>query len=268
MGASRPPRSRHGASGATRRCACMPRRCCSPATSTRPLPCSPRRPRSPPPCPTPIRSLTARPSWPCWRWIVGAGRRRPSTFERALGAIDESRMHDYPTSVLAFAGAARLAVHRGDLERGRTPADAGDASPSVADVRAALSRRARPGATRQGVLGARRPDDAHATCCKRSTTSCTTAPRSAHSSTRSRSFAAPSPRAAMPERPARRRSPRRSCGCSRTCRPTTPSATSPQRLFVSRNTVNSQVSSIYRKLGVSSRDEAVQRATATGLLGG
>ena len=41
-----------------------------------------------------------------------------------------------------------------------------------------------------------------------------------------------------------------------------------QRLFVSRNTVNSQVSSIYRKLGVSSRDEAVQRATATGLLGG
>jgi LuxR family maltose regulon positive regulatory protein len=41
-----------------------------------------------------------------------------------------------------------------------------------------------------------------------------------------------------------------------------------QRLFVSRNTVNSQVSSIYRKLGVSSRDEAVRRATATGLLGG
>jgi LuxR family maltose regulon positive regulatory protein len=34
--------------------------------------------------------------------------------ERALGAIDEYRMHDYPTSVLAFAGAARLAVHRGD----------------------------------------------------------------------------------------------------------------------------------------------------------
>ena len=78
-GASRRPRSRHGASGATRRCACMARRCCSPATSTRPLPCSPRRPRSPPPCPTPIRSLTARPSWPCWRWIVGSGRRRPST---------------------------------------------------------------------------------------------------------------------------------------------------------------------------------------------
>jgi LuxR family maltose regulon positive regulatory protein len=39
------------------------------------------------------------------------------------------------------------------------------------------------------------------------------------------------------------------------------------RLFVSRNTVNSEVSSIYRKLSVSSRNEAVQRATTIGLLG-
>ena len=40
-----------------------------------------------------------------------------------------------------------------------------------------------------------------------------------------------------------------------------------ERLFVSRNTVSSQVSSIYRKLGVSSRHEAVEHATAMGLLG-
>ena len=40
-----------------------------------------------------------------------------------------------------------------------------------------------------------------------------------------------------------------------------------ERLFVSRNTVSSQVGSIYRKLGVSSRSEAVQHATAVGLLG-
>jgi LuxR family maltose regulon positive regulatory protein len=39
------------------------------------------------------------------------------------------------------------------------------------------------------------------------------------------------------------------------------------RLFVSRNTVSSEVSSIYRKLGVSSRHDAVQRATTIGLLG-
>jgi len=41
-----------------------------------------------------------------------------------------------------------------------------------------------------------------------------------------------------------------------------------QRLFVSRNTVSSQVTSIYRKLGVSSRREAVDHATAAGLLRG
>jgi LuxR family transcriptional regulator, maltose regulon positive regulatory protein len=40
-----------------------------------------------------------------------------------------------------------------------------------------------------------------------------------------------------------------------------------ERLFVSRNTVSSEVGSIYRKLGVSSRSDAVQRATTIGLLG-
>jgi LuxR family maltose regulon positive regulatory protein len=40
------------------------------------------------------------------------------------------------------------------------------------------------------------------------------------------------------------------------------------RLFVSRNTVSTEVGSIYRKLSVSSRSEAVARATALGLLGG
>ena len=39
------------------------------------------------------------------------------------------------------------------------------------------------------------------------------------------------------------------------------------RLGVTRNTINSQISSIYRKLGVSSRQEAVEAATARGLLG-
>lgn len=40
-----------------------------------------------------------------------------------------------------------------------------------------------------------------------------------------------------------------------------------ERLFVSPHTVKAEVKSIYRKLGVSSRDGAVQKATATGLLG-
>ncbi|WP_344737601.1 AAA family ATPase [Microbacterium awajiense] len=40
-----------------------------------------------------------------------------------------------------------------------------------------------------------------------------------------------------------------------------------ERLFVSRNTVSSEVSSIYRKLGVTSRGGAVDRATELGMLG-
>jgi LuxR family maltose regulon positive regulatory protein len=40
-----------------------------------------------------------------------------------------------------------------------------------------------------------------------------------------------------------------------------------ERLFVSRNTVSSEVASIYRKLGVSSRNDAVELATSIGLLG-
>ena len=40
-----------------------------------------------------------------------------------------------------------------------------------------------------------------------------------------------------------------------------------ERLFVSRNTVSSEVASIYRKLGVSSRNNAVLQATRIGLLG-
>jgi LuxR family maltose regulon positive regulatory protein len=38
------------------------------------------------------------------------------------------------------------------------------------------------------------------------------------------------------------------------------------RLFISRNTVKSQAVSIYRKLGVSSRSDAIERAVEVGLL--
>ena len=38
------------------------------------------------------------------------------------------------------------------------------------------------------------------------------------------------------------------------------------RLFISRNTVKTEAVSIYRKLGVSSRSEAIERAVEVGLL--
>ena len=39
-----------------------------------------------------------------------------------------------------------------------------------------------------------------------------------------------------------------------------------QRLYVSRNTTKTHAATVYRKLGVSSRDEAVELARAAGLL--
>ena len=39
-----------------------------------------------------------------------------------------------------------------------------------------------------------------------------------------------------------------------------------ERLFVSRNTIKTQAISIYRKLGVSSRSGAIERAAELGLL--
>ena len=41
-----------------------------------------------------------------------------------------------------------------------------------------------------------------------------------------------------------------------------------ERLFISVHTVKTEIKAIYRKLGVSSRDDAVQQATEIGLLGG
>ena len=41
-----------------------------------------------------------------------------------------------------------------------------------------------------------------------------------------------------------------------------------ERLFLSRTTIKTQAGSIYRKFGVSSRAEAIERAVELGLLGG
>ncbi len=45
------------------------------------------------------------------RWSM-----QPEHLRRALETVDERRLDDYLLSVLAFAAAARLAVHRGDPE--------------------------------------------------------------------------------------------------------------------------------------------------------
>ena len=216
-----------------------------------------------------LRSSSASPSSRCWRWIAGDWAEAAEHVERALAAIDEHRMHDYAISLLAFAAAARLAVHRGDLnEADRQLTRAMRARPSCTFVLPFLAVRA-AAAAGQGVLRPSATDRPPATCCGRSTTSCSHRPAS--------------------RRP-RRRGRRRSAGSSPRAHAAGAAGAAPlspaelrllpylqthltireigERLFVSRNTVNSEVGSIYRKLGVSSRSDAVQQATAVGLLGG
>jgi LuxR family transcriptional regulator, maltose regulon positive regulatory protein len=196
------------------------------------------------------------------RWAEAAG-----LVEVALAAIDDARMHDYATSVLAFAAAARLAVHRGDLmEANRELTRAMRARPSLTFATPFLAVRLRLQLAKvywaiAGYSAARHLlreiDDIL--------------------------FRRPALGALLDEVSEFRRTvtssaQRGPAGGS----PLTPAELRlipylqthltigeiGERLFLSRNTVNSEVSSIYRKLGVSSRSGAVNQATAAGLLGG
>jgi LuxR family maltose regulon positive regulatory protein len=186
--------------------------------------------------------------------------------ERAFAAIEESRMYDYATSVLAYAGAARLAVHRGDREEtDRRLTQAMRARPSLTYVLPTLAVRLRlqlakvysaigDHTTARHLL--RELDD----ILLRRPALGTLVDEVAEL----RRILTASPKGVAGGSPLTSAELRllpylqthltiREIG---------------DRLFVSRNTVSSEVSSIYRKLGVSSRHDAVQRATEVGLLGG
>jgi LuxR family maltose regulon positive regulatory protein len=194
-------------------------------------------------------------------WQEAAGR-----LERALTTIDEYRMHDYVSCLLAFAGAARLSLHRGDLsETRRQLARAMRARPSatylwpqhairlrlqLAKVYLALADTiaARQLLREIGDILSHRPalgtlvDEAGE--LRRALASTTIAG-------------------------AVRRLPLTAAELRLLPYLQTHLTADgiADRLFVSTHTVKSQMSSIYRKLGVSSRSKAVQKATAIGLLG-
>jgi len=197
-------------------------------------------------------------------WVQAAGR-----LDTPLAAIDEHGVHDYAFSLLAFAAAARLAVQHGDLALAqRRLAQAMRARPSctflmpyfavrlrlqlarvyaaVADEKTArhllgeideiLLHRPGLGALVEQVSEFRRA---------------LTANPHARAVGVSRSPLSPAELRLLPYLQTHLTI--REIG---------------ERLFVSRNTVSTELGSIYRKLGVSSRNEAVQQATAIGLLGG
>jgi LuxR family maltose regulon positive regulatory protein len=186
--------------------------------------------------------------------------------DRSLAAIDETRMHDYATSTLAFVGAARLALHRGDLTeanrrlsqamRGRPSltfvlpylavrlrlqlakvyfvmADASTARHLLREIDDILMRRPALGVLAEDVSEFRQVIDSDVQV------SGTGGPPLTSAELRLLPYL-------------QTHLTLREIG---------------ERLFVSRNTVSSEVSSIYRKLGVSSRGAAVEAATTIGLLG-
>ncbi len=194
------------------------------------------------------------------RWAEAAGH-----VELALAAIDEYRMHDYVTSVLAFAVAARLAVHRGDLkEADRQLTQAMRARPTCTFVLPWLAVRARLQLAKvywgmgdhttarhlqreiDDIL-LHRPDLGALVDEVSELRKITSSPQLGATGG---SPLTPAELRLLPYLQTHLTI--REIG---------------ERLFVSRNTVSSEVGSIYRKLGVSSRNDAVQQATAIGLLG-
>jgi LuxR family maltose regulon positive regulatory protein len=195
------------------------------------------------------------------RWVEAA-----ALVDDGLRAIDEHRLHDYAISVLTFAAAARIALHRGD--------------PQTASMELVRAMRARqyctyviPGPAVRARLSLARTFFAtgdHAT---------------AHHLVRECEdvlLRRPSLGVLTDEVAAFREIIDAETNGPVGAPPLTPAElrllpylqthlTIPEigaRLFVSRNTVSTEVGSIYRKLGVSSRNDAVDRATAVGLLGG
>jgi LuxR family maltose regulon positive regulatory protein len=184
--------------------------------------------------------------------------------DRAFAKITEKQMTDYVTAVLAYAAAARLALHNGDL--------------SEANARLVEAMRARPRATYAipflavrlrielaKVYSALSNPNAARQLLREVDEILTHRPQLGSLVDQVEDL-----RHALSVAP--------EAGSS----PLTPAelrvlpylqthltlAAIGQRLFVSRATVSSQVTSIYRKLGVSSRLEAVEQATTIGLLGG
>jgi LuxR family maltose regulon positive regulatory protein len=198
----------------------------------------------------------------CGEWNEAGDR-----LELALGTIDAQGLGDYVFSLPAFAGAARLSLHHGDVKDAhRRLAQAMQARPAASYLLPYLAVRLRLQLARVFLaiadLGpvhqllreiddilSRRPD--LGTLVDevrefRSTLASSAAPDSAGS---------------VPLTPAELR-------LLPYLQTHLTADMIAKRLFISVHTVKTEVKSIYRKLGVSSRDDAVQKATAIGLLGG
>jgi LuxR family maltose regulon positive regulatory protein len=195
------------------------------------------------------------------RWEAAAEH-----LELAHATIDRHRMHDYALSGLAFAGAARLALHRGDLPVvTRQLARGMRLRPSCTSALPWIAVRLRLQLARVYFLMGDQTSARH--LLREIDDLLLARPRlgvlvgetaefrdmldvSGHEGASGGPPLSPAELRLLPYLQTHLKFPEIA-----------------QRLFVSHNTVRSQVGSIYRKLGVSSRTDAVAHATTLGLLG-
>ncbi len=197
----------------------------------------------------------------CGDWPEAADR-----LEFALATIDENGLHDYPLCLLAFAGSARLALHHRDLnEAHRYLGRAMRARPAATYILPFMAVRLRlqlakvylaigDVATARQLL--REIDD-----ILRHRPALGTLTGEAD---KFRCVLASSATDGATGRPPLTPAELRLLPYLQTHLTADQIA---EQLFVSNWTVKTQVKSIYRKLGVSSRNDAVRKATTIGLLG-
>jgi LuxR family maltose regulon positive regulatory protein len=194
-------------------------------------------------------------------WQEAAGR-----LKRALDTIENNGMHDYLCSIPAFPAAARLSLHNGDTrEAHRLLARAMRARPIATYLLPYLAVRVRLQLAKVYLAIA---DQGTANQLLREIDEILThRPALGALTDEVRDFqgtlgstAAPGPAGALPLTPAELR-------LLPYLQTHLTADMIAKRLFVSIHTVKTEIKSIYRKLGVSSRNDAVQKATAIGLLG-
>jgi LuxR family maltose regulon positive regulatory protein len=195
------------------------------------------------------------------QWQEAAGQ-----LKRPLATIDTYRLDDYMSCLLAFAAAARLSVHRGDLgEAHRQLARAMRARPSATYAMPFVAVRLRLQLAKVYLAFA---DLATARQMLREVDDILTHRPAlgalAAETEEFRQVLASNATAGVTGGPPLTPAELRLLPYLQTHLSAGGIA---ERLFVSPPTVKTHMYSIYRKLGVSTRDEAVQAATAIGLLG-
>ena len=202
-----------------------------------------------------------------WPWTRGGWAEAAERMERARAAIDEHQLYDYVFIVLAFVVAAQLELHRGD--------------PEEADRQLTRAMRVRPSCTiTLPYIAVRlRLRLAKVFLAKGERVTAQHLLREIEDILRQRpdlgalvdqvsefreiltSGSQPGATGGSPLTPAELR-------LLPYLQTHLTIGEIGERLFVSRNTVSSEVASIYRKFGVSSRSHAVEQAVSIGLLGG